>query len=246
MADDRNFGVRRLYHRYRRRGIAFLLACCCAALAVVASGCAKPPQRQYFMINYEPAKMQHRAMQNPYAAVIRLREFSIEEAYNRPQIVYRLSRFELRYYNYKSWAVKPTRMLTDQFFKHLNSAQLVSSVVRRFDEGRRPDYELTGFIEALEELDSEDMLFARVALRLTLTRLADGSVVYSRPFDLRRRVYTKETHHVVREMSHIMEYIFTEAISDIDTRLAAEFGIAEFEGPVFETIEQPSFLSEEE
>jgi ABC-type uncharacterized transport system auxiliary subunit len=221
------------------------IALACLALLLLLAVCARPPQRQYFMLNYEPATMQHRAMQNPYPVVIRVREFSIEEAYNRPHIVYRLSRYELRYYNFKSWAVKPTRMVTNLFFRHLNSVQLVSGLVRRFDEGRRPDYELTGFIEALEEFDSEDLLFAHVAIRLTLTRLSDGAVTYSRLFDLRRRVYTRETHAVIREMSQIIEYIFTEAIADIDTKLAAEFGVAEFEGPSIAPVEQPSFIVEE-
>ncbi|MCL2183906.1 MAG: ABC-type transport auxiliary lipoprotein family protein [Chitinispirillia bacterium] len=236
---------RDLKARGGRRAVAVAISlCACAALTLFAA-CAKMPHRQYFMLNYEPAKMQHRAMENPYAAVIRVREFSIEEAYNRPQIVYRMSRYELRYYNYKSWAVKPTRMLTDLFYKHMNSEQIVSGLVRRFDEGRKPDYELTGFIEALEEFDSDDLLFAHVAVRLTLTNLSSGTTLYSRLFDLRRRVYTRDTHAVIKEMSQIMEYIFTEAISDIDAKLAAEFGIAEFEGPSFTPVEEPTFMTEE-
>jgi ABC-type uncharacterized transport system auxiliary subunit len=230
--------------RYHRLSAVIILICGCLALTALIVSCAKPPMRQYFVINYEPPKMQHRAMQNPYATVIRLREFSIEEAYNRPQIVYRLSRFELRYYHFKSWAVKPTRMVTDLFFKHLNSVQLVSGLVRRFDEGRKPDYEMSGFIEALEEYDSDDVLFAHVAIRITLTRLSDGVVVYSRPFDLRRKVYGRETSQVIREMSQIMEYIFTEVIADLDTKLAAEFGLAEFEGPAIAPVEAPMFQAE--
>jgi ABC-type uncharacterized transport system auxiliary subunit len=221
-----------------------LLTALALVMLVPSVNCSKPPQRQFFVLNYEPPRIHNRAMQNPYATVIRLREFSIEEAYNRPQLVYRLSRFEIRYYNFKSWAVKPTRMVTDLFFRHLNSVQLVSGIVRRFDEGRRPDYEISGFIEALEEYDSEDILFARVAIRINMTRLSDGVVIYSRLFDLRRRVYVLETTHVVREMSQIMEYIFTEAIADIDAKLSAEFGISEFEGPRFLQIEEPTFYTE--
>ncbi len=222
----------------------FAVVCGCLALALFA-GCAKPPSRQYYMLNYVPPAMERRAMQNPYACVIRLREFSIEEAYNRSNIVYRMNPYELRYYNYKSWAVKPTRMLTDLFFRHLSAAQLVSGLVRRFDEGRKPDFELTGFIDALEEYDSEDMLFAHVSIRLNLTKLSDGAMLYSRSFSRRKKVYTRETGLVVKEMSQIMEYIFTEAISDIDGKLAAEFGISD-QGPAFMPVEEPSFTAEDD
>jgi len=174
------------------------------------------------MLNYTPMPMQQRIMETPYPYIIRLREFSIEEAYGRPQIVYRLNPFELRYYNFRLWAVKPTRMVTDLFFKHLNTANLTNSVVRRFDEGRRPDFEISGTIEALEEYDSDDLLFAHIAMRVNLTRLSDGANIYNRHFSLRKRVYRREPEFIIREKSLIMEYIFNQVISDIDSRLALE------------------------
>ncbi|MDR3012538.1 MAG: PqiC family protein [Chitinispirillales bacterium] len=240
----------RVNGRLEKIGRAFFAAtivyvCLTLAFSLIA-GCSRPPARQYFLLNYTPPKMHNRTMQNPYAAVIRLRDFSIEEAYNRPHIVYRTSPFELRYYNFKSWAVRPARMVTDLFFKHLNSAELVSGVVRRFDEGRRPDYEITGFIEALEEFDGEDVLFARLALRINMSRLSDGATIYSRHFDLHKKVYRKETVFVVRELSQIIEYIFTEIIADIDRKLAIEFGITpEVASPAFMQIEQPSFITDD-
>jgi ABC-type uncharacterized transport system auxiliary subunit len=198
------------------------------------------------MINYMPQPMQQRTMPTPYATVVRLRELSIEEAYNRSQIVYRLNPYELRYYNYRLWAVKPTRMVTDLAFRHLSSLNLVSAVVRRFDEGRKPDFELSGRIEALEEYDSEDLLFAHIAVRINMTRLSDGANIYNRLFDIRKRVYRREANFVIREMSQIMEYIITQAVADIDQKLAAEFGLTDPLVPVpeFNHVEQPTFISD--
>ncbi|KMQ51849.1 hypothetical protein CHISP_1345 [Chitinispirillum alkaliphilum] len=192
---------------------------------IIIGGCARVPIKNYYTLNYIPPPIQNRSLDDPYPYVIRVREFSIEEAYNRPQIVYRLSPFELRYYVYRVWAVRPTRMITDLVVKHLTSANLVSSVVRRFDEGRRPDYELTGVIEALEEYDSEDITFAHIAIRVNLNRLSDGSRIYSRHFSLRRRVYQQEMVYVIRELSNIMEYIMSQAVQDIEVKLAEEYGL---------------------
>lgn len=193
--------------------------------ALLSLQCGKIPYKQYYMLNYVPAPLKDRALQMPYPYVIRLKEFSIEEAYNRSQIVYRLSPFELRYYYYRLWAVKPSRMVTDQLFKHISSTNLVNSIVRRYDEGRKPQYEITGRIEALEEYDSEDILFAHIAMRINLIRLSDGKSMYSRHFDFRKRVYRREPEYMIREMSRIMEVIFNQAVIDIDSRLAAEYGI---------------------
>jgi len=195
------------------------------------------------MLNYTPVPMQQRLSETPYPYVIRLREFTIEEAYSRPQIVYRLNPYELRYYNFRLWAVKPTRMVTDLMFKHLNSVNITNSVVRRFDEGRRPDYELSGTIEALEEYDSDDLLFAHIAMRVNLKRVSDGSNVYSRHFDLRKRVYRREPEFIIREKSLIMEYIFNQVILDLDSRLAAELNGTE--APQFNNIiDTPDIISE--
>ena len=186
--------------------------------------------------------MQQRLSETPYPYIIRLREFSIEEAYGRSQIVYRLNPYELRYYNFRLWAVKPTRMVTDLMFKHLNTANLTNSVVRRFDEGRRPDYELSGIIEALEEYDSDDLLFAHIAMRVNLTRTSDGTNVYSRHFSLRKRVYRRDPEFIIREKSLIMEYIFNQVILDLDSRLFSESGGTE--APKFNIIADPDIISE--
>jgi ABC-type uncharacterized transport system auxiliary subunit len=118
---------------------------------VCLSGCGNVPIKKFYIINYEPEPLKTRAYENPYPYTIRVKEFDIEEAYARPQIVYRKSPFQLQYYFFKVWAVKPIRMITDIVHKHLASSRIVSHVVKRFDEGARPDYELSGHIEAIEE-----------------------------------------------------------------------------------------------
>ena len=122
-----------------------------AAALVVLAGCAKIQVKQYYLLNYTPASERDRLNPGPYPCTIRLKDFDIEEAYSRPQIVYRQSPFQRCYYVYRVWAVKPERMITDLLHKHLLGANLVSNVVRRFDEGNRPDYELSGIVEAIEE-----------------------------------------------------------------------------------------------
>ncbi len=186
--------------------------------------CAKVQVKQFYLLNYSPSVSRDRLNPSAYPCTIRLREFDIEEAYSRPQIVYRQSPFQLRYYVYRVWAVKPQRMVTDLLHKHLLVANLVSNIVRRFDEGNRPDYEISGIIEAIEEYDSEEFWFAHVALRINLTRVRDGRLMYTRRFDHRKRVFQQEPEYVVREMSALMEYIFTQAIHDFDAVLSSEYG----------------------
>ncbi len=193
--------------------------------AIFLIGCASVPTKNYYLINYEPEPIANRKYEAPYPFVIRVKALEIEKAYDRNQIVYRKSPFELQYYFYRVWAVKPEIMLTDLIHKHLTSTGIVSHVVRRYDEGAKPNYELTGRIEAIEEYNSEEVWFAHLAFRLNLVRLKDNRTVYTRRFDSRKQVFQKEPQYVVRELSRIMDISMTQAVHDIDGVLAREYGV---------------------
>jgi ABC-type uncharacterized transport system auxiliary subunit len=207
-------------HRHAR-----LLFCVGALLAIIAC-CGTIPVKQYYVLNYMPTQPAGRLLASPYPFTIRLKELDIEDAYNRSQIVYRQSPFELRYYFYKLWAVKPNKMISDLIQKHLASISFVSHVIRRYDEGIKPAYELGGVIEALEEYDSDQLWYAHLAVRLSLTRLSDGRVMYSRDFDNRKRIYQYSPDNVVREMSAILEFIMDQAVRDMDVVLNREYGLS--------------------
>ena len=189
----------------------------------VIIGCASIPIRHYYEMNYLPASHWSRLNPSPYPCTIRVADFDIEQAYNRPEIVYRQSPFQLQYYYYRVWAVKPARMVTDLIYKHLIMAELASHAVRRYDESPKPDYNLTGNIEAIEEYDSGELWFAHLAITMNLSRISDGSPIYTRRFDLRKRVYQHTPEYVIREMSSLMEYIMTQVIRDLDGKFAKEY-----------------------
>lgn len=207
-------------------GLPRRLVLALAGLAcVLAAGCGQAPLKRYYTLNYVPTPIEERLRPGAYPFVVRVRDLSIEDAYARPQIVYRKSPFELEYYFYRVWAVKPTAMVTDLVQKHLVETGLVNSVVRRFDEGVKPDYELGGTIEAIEEYDSEQIWFAHLALHIKLTRVSDGKVLYSRRFDNRKRVYENRPEYVIKELSAVLEYILNQLMRDLDAIFARELGM---------------------
>jgi ABC-type uncharacterized transport system auxiliary subunit len=203
-------------------GIGLLLMC--------GLGCAtlfgKVTVKQYFVLNYVPSSPDDAAARAPHPFTIRVRDFDVEEAYAREQIVYRQNPYELLYYGTKLWAVRPNRMVSDLVRKQIVSSGLVSHVVRRYDEGLDPDFELSGLIEAIEEYDSDQLWFAHLAIRLTLTRTSDGRVMYSRQFDNRKKVFKNSLEAVVQELSSILEFIINQAIRDMNVVLARETGVS--------------------
>ncbi len=184
-------------------------------------GCASNINKRYYVLNYIPTAVKNAS--NSYPATIRIKDFDIEDVYERNQLVYRKSSFQLNYDWYRVWAIKPSRMITDLVYNHLEKSQLVSHVVRRYDEGYEPDYELSGRIDAIEEYDSENEWYAHLALTITLTRTSDGRIMYTRNFDNTKKVYEHDTVLLVKEMSSILEYIMNQVLHDIEVILQKEY-----------------------
>ncbi|MFP4522812.1 MAG: ABC-type transport auxiliary lipoprotein family protein [Fibrobacterota bacterium] len=180
--------------------------------------CNKPPVKKYFIMNYSPVPSNSSG--EPYPFTLRIRDFSIEKAYSRSQIVYRRSPYEFSYYFYRNWAVKPADMITDLIYSHMTKSGLFEHTVRRLDEGYEPDFQLEGRINALEEYDSEDVWFAHLAYNIKLVNLRTGNTVYSRQFDFRKKVPKQGPEFVVKELSNILDMSMRKALADMDSVLS--------------------------
>jgi uncharacterized lipoprotein YmbA len=211
--------------------LKLVLLCFIFPVILVGAICGKVPIKQYYVLNYVPAPQKTASTNVAFPVTLRLKDLDIEDAYSRPQIVYRQSPYELRYYNYKLWAIKPARMVTDLIQKHIASANLASRIMRRYDEGTLPNYELSGTVEALEEYDSDQLWFAHLAMRLILTRVSDGKVLYTQEFDNRKKVYQYSADAVVQELSTILEYQMNQANDKIREVFQQEFGTTPVTAP---------------
>lgn len=189
---------------------------------LLLTSCGRMPIKKYYVLKYEPDNIINRISSTPYPFTIRVKDFDIEKVYENSRIVYSTSAYELQYYYYRLWAVKPAKMFTDVLSKHVSKLNLVNNVTRRLDEGSRPDFEISGRIEAIEEFNTDDEWFGHIALRLSLSRVSNGEILYQKNFDKRKRVAKHSPEYVVRTLSELTDFIISEAISDIDPILNDE------------------------
>ncbi len=189
---------------------------------VLISSCTRPVAKQFYLLNYQYDMLNDRLNTEQYPFTVRLKPFDIEKAYAKSNIVYRRSPFELEYYGYHHWAVRPTDMMTDQIYSHLESIDLVAQTVRRLDEKGQPDYEISGTILAIEEYDSDDVWFAHLKIRMTVVRLSDGVVIHNRLFDQRKIVPVHTPLHVVRTLSELTDYFASGLMNELDRTFAEE------------------------
>ena len=178
--------------------------------------CGRPIMKNFYVLNYTPDKLENRKSQSPYPITLRLRPFSIERAYARTNMVYRLNPFQLDYYPDHLWAVRPADMITDLISNHLESIQLVETLVRRLDERGTPDYELSGTILAIEEFDSGDIWYGHLRISVVLTDFRSGRAVYSRIFSKTREAQTQTPLAIVKTLSEVMDFIASQLMNDLD------------------------------
>jgi len=198
-----------------------ILPLCMAALLV---GClfSAPVQQHYFMIHYlplvKPAKITY-----PYT--VRVQDLKLDEAYKRPQLAYRFNPYEIKYYGYQLWGVRPDKSITDLLVNHLGQRSLFQEVLKEYAD-KRPDFEISGNLLSLEEFDNGQERYAHLALRFRLTRHQDRKVLLTHHFDGRQMVYQQETTFLVKTLSEMLEKQIDEFIIKIEEFLAREAGDA--------------------
>lgn len=192
-----------------------------ALAMLVFAGCfggASTP-RTYYTLQYpmETAAAAYQGATWPFS--LRVKRVDINLAYDKSEMVYRSSPFEFQYYWFKLWAAKPQKMIAEIIAGHLTRAGVVSTVTTKILD-QLPDYELTGEIIAIEELDADELWFAHLAMRLTLTRFSDGHAIWAYSFDQRKRVYERQPVFVVKAMSALLE----EQMRIVTTSIGAKLG----------------------
>jgi ABC-type uncharacterized transport system auxiliary subunit len=197
---------------------------CAVLFSVLCMGCGQTFQQEYYMLNYRPSPLEERFRDEPYPFLVRVRKFDIEKIYQTQNIVFRKSPFQLQYYGFRHWAVQPADMLTDLLISHLSTANLVNQIVHRFDDAdRMPDYEISGRIEAMEEYNSEDVWFAYLRYVVRVKRIKDAKTVYSQVFDLRKKTAENTPESVVRAMSEITDFTYSDLMEDLDSLFYHEY-----------------------
>lgn len=210
-------------------------------LAVVLAGCfgGSNPPRTFFSLQY-PVADAAKAYQGPtWPFILRIKRVDIKLAYDKQEIVYRTSPYEFQYYWFKLWAAKPQKMIAELIADHLTRAGVVSEVTTKILE-RLPDYELVGEIVAIEELDADEVWFAHLAMRLTMTRYADGQAIWTYAFDQRKRVHEREPVFVVKAMSALLEEQLRIVTVQVGGKLAEEaerLGVAAVPRPALAPVE---------
>ena len=192
-----------------RRPAALVLLLALALGACTAIEGAPPVARTFWMTYPAPAP----AYDAP-AGILRVAPFSSAPVYDRLGFVYREGTYDIAVDNYSGWIAPPSAMIAELIARDLGAARVASAVLQG-PSALTPDYELSGRVEDLAEVDSNGCS-AHLRLRVLFTRVGAAgprSPIFEEVFSSEQSCTAGEPQSFAEAMSR--------AVQDVSNQLSA-------------------------
>ena len=189
--------------------ISFLLIVC---ISSVWWSCGGVPPTFYYRIDYTLPATDDTGHAIP--VTLGIGRFDATSLYEGDRIVYRKSRYEVNYYNYRRWVAAPQKIVTEKIYSHIKKSGLFKDVVR-LPSSMQPDYVLAGQLQAFEEWDEGESWFGLVTIEFTLKATASGIIIWDKTFSEKTKSLAKKPVDVVQAISHSLQVVTVSAVNEI-------------------------------
>jgi len=172
---------------------------------IIYSCATKSIQPKYYILDYQPVLRDSTLMvEKPFPYKVQVQTMKIPRTFDRISIVVRYSAHRLDYYRYNLWAIRPQITISDLIADHISRFGIFKNCQREFLE-ERPDYEIIGYIEAVEKFDNEQYTAAHLALKLYLRTYDGYENLLSHEFDRVEEMPVFEMELFAQKLSDILE-----------------------------------------
>ena len=188
-----------------------LLAVAVLLSAFTLSGClggSSEPSR-YYTVSAEPISTSGAASD----ARVHVKKFTIDPAYQRSNIVYRESAYDFMFYDLDLWATRPEQMLTQIAGEYLVKSNIFKAVDLK--PMGKPDFELLGNVDAIEEIDEGSSQYAHLAVQLTFRKVGEDAPLWEKRYDERESMSKRDAHSAAEAISKLYAKFMQDALQNI-------------------------------
>ena len=146
-------------------------------------------------------------------ARIHVKKFTIDPAYQRTNIVYRESPYDFMFYDLDLWATRPEQMLTQVTGEYLVKSNLFKSVDLK--PMSKPEFELLGNVDAIEEIDEGSSQYAHLAVQLTFRKVGEDAPLWEKRYDERESMSKRDAHTAAEALSKLYAKYMQDALENI-------------------------------
>ena len=146
-------------------------------------------------------------------ARIHVKKFTIDPAYQRSNIVYRESPYDFMFYDLDLWATRPEQMLTQVTGEYLIKSNLFKSVDLK--PMSKPEFEILGNVDAIEEIDEGSSQYAHLAVQLTFRKVGEDAPLWEKRYDERESMSKRDAHSAAEAISKLYAKFMQDALQNI-------------------------------
>jgi len=146
-------------------------------------------------------------------ARVHVKKFTIDPAYQRSNIVYRESPYDFMFYDLDLWATRPEQMLTQVTGEYLIKSNLFKSVDLK--PMGKPEFELLGNVDAIEEIDEGSSQYAHLAVQLTFRKVGEDAPLWEKRYDERESMSKRDAHSAAEALSKLYAKYMQDALASI-------------------------------
>lgn len=146
-------------------------------------------------------------------ARVHVKKFTIDPAYQRSNIVYRESPYDFMFYDLDLWATRPEQMLTQVASEYLVKSNYFKSVDLK--PMGKPDFELLGNVDAIEEIDEGNSQEAHLAVQLTFRKVGEDTPLWEKRYDERQSMNKRDAHSAAEALSKLYAKYMQDALENI-------------------------------
>ena len=146
-------------------------------------------------------------------ARVLVKKFTIDPAYQRSNIVYRESPYDFMFYDLDLWATRPEQMLTQVTGEYLIKSNLFKSVDLK--PMGKPEFELLGNVDAIEEIDEGSSQYAHLAVQLTFRKVGEDAPLWEKRYDERQSMNKRDAHSAAEALSKLYAKYMQDALASI-------------------------------
>ncbi len=186
------------------------------SLALVFSGCGKPPVMVHkHLLEYSSPDLPRLA---PVPEGLKVELFSVAQAFNSTNMVYRPTSYQSETYHYHRWRVNPGQMVTDFLLRDLRNSRLFQAIFA-YDRTVKTRFQLEGAVEEFQEVNAGDAWTAVLAVNITLLDTTQEEitkrVLFQKNYRAEEPILDRTPRGLAAAMSRALQKLSATIITDV-------------------------------
>ncbi len=172
--------------------------------------CGNVPETRYFTIDYDFTK----PGSTHGKGVLYIKKFKSDPIYFQDKLIYKTSRYEIKFDNYRRWVLAPSDLLTYKAAEHLRRAGLfewVSLVTPRDKECLTLD----GTLKNFEEFVENGKRAVKVTILFELEKNLDDGFFWVKEISSTVPINNPGIDGIIQSMSAATQNVFDELAEDL-------------------------------